>query len=339
MSASRPLAFSGRRRHRALRHSHRSPPSPSVSLLGTRDPVRRRPDARGSTRTRAGSKRGSARGSLRGVPKRPRGAVRPDQRRAERGAGAGSGRPRRVVGVARARRAPGRRRRLGPPGRAGAATHVRPSSGPWRRTSLGAPPSARMRSRTAGRRWTRRRRRAVFGRDAPALERRRRRRVYGRHPQRLVGGAGVPRARAGRRRATCSPPDASYRGGGDARARASSGARRWPCRRSCTAWAGVGAARHAAGAAWWSPRRRSRTGSRSGPSSRGPYWKTRRLSSASRRPPRCSCAPTPLPCAGRRLPQRRARPPLRRVAREGPSVLRAGALAEALARDVRARAG
>mmetsp|Transcript_6322 Transcript_6322/g.25603 ORF Transcript_6322/g.25603 Transcript_6322/m.25603 type:complete len:200 (-) Transcript_6322:65-664(-) len=83
-----------------------------------------------------------------------------------------------------------------------------------------------------------------------------------------------------------------------ARARARSGARRRLCPRSCTAcvWRGNGTA-FCPGAAWWSPRRRSRTGSRSDRSSRAPSPRTPTRCVGSRRRRRCSYTPTAHLCA------------------------------------------
>ena len=137
-------------------------------------------------------------------------------------------------------------------------------------------------------------------------------------------------------------PNASYRGGGDDGARPSEfggaavavptelhGLRLAWERHGTLPWR-----------AWWSPRRRSRTGSRSGPSSRAAISEN---AEALKRFPataavflRADASPLREGDVCRNAALART---LRRVAREGPSVLRAGALAEALARDVRDAGG
>lgn len=348
MSASRPLAFPGRRRHRALRHSHRSPPSPSVSLLGTRTT----PFAGGLTRARLDAYEG-------GLHARFRAWLTPWRAESDRAArcvqtsvALNAVLALALVGLvaSSAWRAPAARLGDGdgsvpPPGRAGAATHVQ--------TQLGAVAADEPRCSAVGADALADGGSAVDAAVAAAL-------CLGvTHPHSSGAGGGAfmvvhsrngssevlefrERAPAAAARDMFAAPNASYRAGGENGARPSEfggAAVAVP-----TELLGLRLAWERHGTLPWrrlvEPAAALADGFAVGPELARAISEN---AEALKRFPATAAVflradASPLRegdvCRNAALAHT-----LRRVAREGPSVLRAGALAEALARDVRDAGG
>ena len=348
MSASRPLAFSGRRRHRALRHSHRSPPSPSVSLLGTRTT----PFAGGLTRARLDAYEGGLHARFRAWLTPWRAESDRAARCAQTSVALNAVLALALVGLvaSSAWRAPAGRLGDGdgsvpPPGRAGAATHVQ--------TQLGAVAADEPRCSAVGADALADGGSAVDAAVAAAL-------CLGvTHPHSSGAGGGAfmvvhsrngssevlefrERAPAAATRDMFAAPNASYRGGGDDGARPSEFG---------GAAVAVPTELHGLRLAWerhgtlpWrrlvEPAAALADGFAVGPELARAISEN---AEALKRFPataavflRADASPLREGDVCRNAALART---LRRVAREGPSVLRAGALAEALARDVRDAGG